>query len=45
MRMFLEDDAMTVQMGQAARARYERLFSGQALGQAYAALYKEAVSC
>ncbi|RQR58336.1 glycosyltransferase [Burkholderia sp. Bp9125] len=35
----LADDALAARMGDAARARYERLFSGDALGQAYGALY------
>lgn len=32
-------------MGMAARKRYELLFSGEALGKAYAALYQEVASC
>ncbi|HEF5153988.1 glycosyltransferase [Burkholderia multivorans] len=35
----LADDALAARMGAAARARYEHLFSGDALGRAYAALY------
>lgn len=41
MRSLLEDETMTMRMGQAARARYERLFSGPELGRAYTALYGE----
>jgi rhamnosyl/mannosyltransferase len=41
MHILLEDEAVAARMGQAARARYERLFSGPALGRAYAALYRE----
>ncbi|KVT83608.1 glycosyl transferase [Burkholderia ubonensis] len=35
----LADDALAARMGAAARSRYERLFSADALGQAYGALY------
>ena len=41
MNWFLEDDALTTRMGLAARARYERLFSGEALGREYAKLFRE----
>lgn len=41
MKMLLTGDALTTTMGVAARTRYERLFSGPALGQAYAALFRE----
>ena len=37
----LNDKAAAVSMGAAARARYEQLFSGAALGRAYADLYRE----
>lgn len=38
----LRDDAgMAHRCGLAARQRYEKLFSGEALGQSYAALYRE----
>ena len=40
----LSDPAFAAQMGSAARLRYERLFSGQALGRAYADLYREVLS-
>ena len=35
------DAALSTTMGLAARERYDRLFSGRALGQAYSALYRE----
>ncbi len=41
MSRLLEDEALALQMGQAARRRYEQLFSGAALGQAYARLYRK----
>jgi glycosyltransferase involved in cell wall biosynthesis len=41
MNALLADDALADRLGAAARLRYERLFSGPALGQAYAALYRE----
>lgn len=41
MKTLLVDDSLAATMGGAARARYERLFSGPALGQAYAALFHE----
>ena len=41
MRMLLADDALAAGMGGAARARYERLFSGPALGRAYSELFRE----
>lgn len=41
MSSLLADDALTTRMGRAARARYERLFSGEALGREYAMLYRE----
>lgn len=37
------DIDLAMRYGQAARLRYERLFSGQALGSAYAALYHDVV--
>jgi rhamnosyl/mannosyltransferase len=40
----LSDPILAAQMGSAARSRYERLFSGQALGRAYADLYREVLS-
>lgn len=43
MLRLLGDDALAHGMGRAARARYERLFSGKALGVAYADLYREVV--
>jgi rhamnosyl/mannosyltransferase len=41
MNTLLGDDALAATMGRAARARYETLFSGEALGRAYSALYQE----
>ncbi|HFE38255.1 MAG TPA: glycosyltransferase [Gammaproteobacteria bacterium] len=41
MHTLLNDDRMVEQMGQAARIRYEKLFSGQALGLAYGNLYHD----
>jgi glycosyltransferase involved in cell wall biosynthesis len=40
----LNDKVAAVSMGAAARARYEHLFSGPALGRAYADLYREVVA-
>jgi glycosyltransferase involved in cell wall biosynthesis len=37
----VRDDALALKMGVAARERYERLFSGPALGKAYRGLYEE----
>jgi glycosyltransferase involved in cell wall biosynthesis len=41
MNTLLNDTKLAKQMGMAARARYEELFSGDALGTAYTRLYKE----
>lgn len=41
MNRLLADEALAARMGLAARERYERLFSGAALGREYAALYRE----
>lgn len=41
MRLLLEDSRLAENMGRAARLRYEKLFSGQALGQSYSALFRE----
>lgn len=41
MRMLLLEDDLTATMGGNARKRYEELFSGQALGNAYASVYNE----
>jgi glycosyltransferase involved in cell wall biosynthesis len=40
MRQFALDETVALRWGQGARARYERLFSGDALGRAYADLYR-----
>ena len=44
MNMLLTDSALAIRMGAAARVRYEKLFSGVALGRAYAELYREIAS-
>lgn len=44
MRVLLADDKLAARMGQAARERYMRLFSGDALGRAYTNLYRD-VTC
>lgn len=36
----LSDRALSVRMGAAARERYEKMFSGRALGQSYATLFR-----
>ena len=41
MQELLSDGALAKKMGLAARSRYQKLFSGPALGQAYSLLYKE----
>lgn len=41
MNALLDDDNLATQLGMAARARYELLFSGLALGRAYMELYRE----
>ena len=43
MSQLLHDTTLAEQLGLGARSRYERLFSGDALGKAYADLYREAV--
>lgn len=40
----LHDQICAARMGAAARARYERLFSGEALGRAYFDLYNEVIT-
>ncbi|AKU13717.1 glycosyl transferase, group 1 [Azoarcus sp. CIB] len=44
MNQLLVDDGLGDRMGAAARMRYERLFSGEALGREYAALFREVAS-
>ncbi|WP_221928849.1 glycosyltransferase [Tepidiphilus olei] len=39
----LRDEGLAQRLGQGARRRYEEIFSGEALGAAYAALYAEVV--
>lgn len=41
MNTLLNDDALSDEMGVAARSRYEKLFSGPALGRAYGDLFRE----
>jgi len=41
MNTLLTNEQLAVQMGEAARTRYENLFSGQVLGKAYAELFRE----
>lgn len=41
MNMLLREDQLAGVLGQGARARYERLFSGPALGRAYSDLFRE----
>jgi glycosyltransferase involved in cell wall biosynthesis len=41
MNTLLNDDALSAEMGKTARNRYEKLFSGPALGRAYANLFRE----
>lgn len=41
MNAFLAEETLVRTMGSAARLRYERMFSGEALGKAYADLFRE----
>jgi rhamnosyl/mannosyltransferase len=41
MNAFLAEERLVGDMGSAARLRYERMFSGKALGKAYADLFRE----
>jgi rhamnosyl/mannosyltransferase len=43
MRRLIADEEFARQCGRRARARYEELFSGPALGSAYADLYRSLV--
>lgn len=43
MNAFLSDDELTLRMGRAARSRYERMFSGSALGLGYSQLFRDVV--
>ena len=45
MTRLLKNSALASRMGLAARARYERLFSGEALGREYAKLFHEVAGC
>jgi len=42
--ILLKDKSLAADMGLAARFRYEKYFSGEALGEAYSLLYREAVN-
>jgi len=44
MNALLGDEALANKLGQAARRRYEQMFSGPALGRAYAQLYQDVLS-
>lgn len=44
MNTLLTDDTLAARMGLAARIRYEKLFSGAALGRAYAELFREVMA-
>ena len=44
MQTLLEEGSLTAIMGVNARKRYEELFSGHALGEAYASIYRELLS-
>lgn len=41
MRTLLNNDIFAQKLGQNARLRYERMFSGEVLGKAYSAIYQE----
>ena len=43
LRMLLSDSELATKLGRGARARYERMFSGPALGMAYSSLYRDVV--
>ncbi|WP_028317029.1 glycosyltransferase [Desulfobulbus elongatus] len=45
MNALLRDAALAESLGRGARARYEQLFSGPALGRAYADLFREVAGC
>lgn len=44
LNQLVQDEPLALKMGRAARERYERLFSGPALGNAYRRLYEEVLS-
>lgn len=44
MNALLGDETLAKEFGQAARRRYEQMFSGPALGRAYAQLYRDVLS-
>jgi rhamnosyl/mannosyltransferase len=43
MHTLVDDEALALDLGRAARTRYEKLFSGSALGKAYYKLYRDVV--
>jgi rhamnosyl/mannosyltransferase len=45
MNALLQNFSLAERLGSGARARYERLFSGPALGQAYTELFREVAGC
>jgi glycosyltransferase involved in cell wall biosynthesis len=45
MQRLLSNESLAKDYGEAARRRYEKLFSGDALGTAYANMYREIVDC
>ena len=44
MKTLLEEDQLALKMGIASRNRYDQLFSGPALGRAYADIFREAMA-
>ena len=44
MRQLIDDEELALRFGSAARARYEELFSGAAMGRNHLVFYQEAVS-
>ena len=45
LRRLSNDEAFAQECGKRARIRFEQLFSGAALGRAYAELYRDVVHC
>lgn len=44
LNVLLKNDELTAELGRGARIRYDNLFSGPALGKAYADLYREVIA-
>jgi rhamnosyl/mannosyltransferase len=44
MQALIDNETLALRFGHAARARYEEMFSGEAMGRNHFALYKEALS-